>query len=87
MAEAVKLTANRRWVLSHWRDYGWSIAPDRLRTKKSEADLARLVKDGLLEQEAGGPFNPMCLFRITEAGRRALILVEDRKALAEGEVG
>lgn len=56
----------RRWVLRHWSLGGWRIIVDRLETKRGRGAIARLVKDGHLEN--GG--NEM--YRLTDAGRAAL---------------
>lgn len=61
-----KLTDYRRWVLSHWRDWGWSQPVDRINTKRGQHEISMLLKQGLLEQGEYG----VC--RITDAGRAAL---------------
>jgi len=61
-----KLTDYRRWVLSHWRNWGWCQPVDRILTKKGRHEISMLLKKGLLEQDEYG------MYRITDAGRAAL---------------
>jgi len=71
MGNQVKLSTERRWWLSKWSGYGWSIAdPIRMGVKKWKRHTEALVKAGLLEEDRG-------LYRITEAGRAALSLESD----------
>lgn len=55
----------RMWVLHQFRIPGWQSWV-RPKTKKSDGALAKLLKDGNLEQDEYG------MFRITPAGRKAL---------------
>jgi hypothetical protein len=62
----VKLTKDRLWCLKQF-GFGWSSGRgDWLGVKKWDAHKAALIKAGLLEKDEYG------LFRITDAGRKAL---------------
>lgn len=102
MGEAVKLTAKMRHVLCilarhtdemplsgpeisqiYWKRVGDRVG---LRSSKWSASGLMALRDRGYVEQLGQTFTGAWCWRITEAGRRALILIEERKALAEGEV-
>ena len=79
LREAKELTSERLWWLTKWERGGWSIGdPMRMSVKKWRAHTAALVKSGHLESDRpDDPDNAM--FRITDAGRRAIAAAESTK--------
>lgn len=64
----MKLTNERRWLLTTFPEMGWSIGrPGLIQMKKWKAHTDALVKMGLLEHDA-----EYGVYRRTDTGRAAL---------------
>lgn len=73
----------RLWTLGRFPDFGWSSIDIRARSKKEEAAITRLLKDGLLETDPKYPR----MGRVTEKGRASTLILESAGGLTEALTG